>query len=119
MRACLKFDITKVMESVDNFATAGRERQKQFLTYALEMVRESLMANYADPTMIRIAGEERNFIAKFAPFVHSANGKQFMTELDRAIQHIERNGSAKIIFLDLSFRANELLNVSNPDKVKG
>ncbi|MFM2019069.1 MAG: hypothetical protein RL007_2725 [Bacteroidota bacterium] len=119
MRACLKFDITKVMESVDNFATAGRERQKQFLAYALEMVRESLMANYADPTMIRIAGEERNFIAKFAPFVHSANGKQFMAELDRAIQHIERNGSAKIIFLDLSFRANELLNVSNPDKVKG
>ena len=69
-----------------------------------------------DQSLIRIAGEEKNFIAKFAPFVHAANAQRFMNEINIAIQHIERNGSAKIIFLDLSFKANELLNVPNPDK---
>jgi DNA polymerase-3 subunit delta' len=116
MRACLKFNMSGVMESVDDFATAGRERQKQFLSYALEMVRESLLVNYADQSLIRIAGDEKNFVTKFAPFVHAANAYRFMNELNLALQHIERNGSAKIVFMDLSFKANELLNVPNPDK---
>lgn len=116
MRACLKFDAQKVVEAVDEFAAAGRERQKQFLAYALEMIRESLLVNYADQSLIRIAGDEKNFIVKFAPFVHAANAHRFMNEINVAIQHVERNGSAKIIFLDLSFKANELLNVPNPDK---
>lgn len=116
MRACLKFDAQKVVETVDEFAAAGRERQKQFLAYALEMVRESLLVNYADQSLVRIAGDEKNFIVKFAPFVHAANAYRFMNEINLAMQHIERNGSAKIIFLDLSFKANELLNIANPDK---
>lgn len=118
MRSCLRFDAAKVMESVDEFAAAGRERQKQFLSYALEMVRESLLFNYGDPSMIRIGGDEKAFVGKFAPFVHAANAQRFMYEINRALQHIERNGSAKIIFLDLSFLANELLNTPNPDAVK-
>lgn len=118
MRACLRFDAQKVIEAVDEFGGAGRERQKQFLAYALEMIRESLLVNYADTSLIRIAGDEKNFVVKFAPFVHAANANRFMNEINRAIQHIERNGSAKIIFLDLSFKANELLNVPNPDQIK-
>lgn len=117
MRACLKFNMTGVTEAVDEFAAAGRERQKQFLSYCLEMVRESLLVNYADQSLVRIAGDEKNFVAKFAPFVHAANAYRFMNEINLALQHIERNGSAKIIFMDLSFIANELLNVPNPDKI--
>ena len=115
MRGCLKFDMKRVMETVDEFAASGRERQKQFLQYALEMIRESLLVNYADPKLIRIGGEEKNFIVKFAPFVHAANANRFMGEINEAHLHITRNGSAKIIFMDLSMKANELLNVPNPD----
>lgn len=118
MRACLKFNMEGVLESVDDFAGAGRERQKQFLSYALEMIRESLLVNYADASLVRIAGDEKNFVTKFSPFVHAANAYRFMNEINTALQHIERNGSAKIIFMDLSFKANELLNVANPDVVK-
>lgn len=118
MRACLRFEAAKVMESVDEFASAGRERQKQFLSYALDMVRESLLFNYGDASMVRIGGDEKAFVSKFATFVHAANAQRFMQEINLALQHIERNGSAKIIFLDLSFKANEVLNVPNPDAVK-
>ncbi len=116
MRACLKFNMSGVVEAVDDFASAGRERQKQFLAYALEMIRESLLVNYADQSLVRIAGDEKAFISKFSPFVHAANAYKFMNEINLALQHIERNGSAKIVFMDLSFKANELLNVPNPDK---
>ncbi len=116
MRGCLKFNMPVLMEAVDEFATAGRERQKQFLAYALEMIRESLLVNYADQSLVRIAGDEKAFVTKFAPFVHAANAYKFMNEINLALQHIERNGSARIVFMDLSFKANEQLNVPNPDK---
>ncbi len=117
MRASLKFDAQKVLQVVDELAATGRERQKQFLSYALDLVRESLLINYADPSLVRMAGEELAFITKFAPFIHAANGEHCIEELNKALQHIERNGSPKIIFLDLSFKMNELLNVPKPQAV--
>lgn len=115
MRACLKFDAAKVVECVDELAPIGRERQKQFLTYALDIVRESLMINYGRPELVRLAGEELAFVKKFSAFVHGANGERFIDEITKAHYHIERNGAPKIIFLDLSFKANEFLNVPKPE----
>lgn len=117
MRAALKFDGPKVISAVDELATVGRERQKNFLHYALTLVRESLLLNYADQSLVRMSGEELAFISKFAPFIHAANGEKFIEELDKAFSHIERNGNAKMIFLDLSFKANELLNIPKPQAV--
>ena len=114
MRSCLKFDAAKVLNIVDDLAAIGRERQKHFLGYSLDLVRESLLINYADPKLVRMAGEELAFITKFAPFIHAANGESFMEELNLAIRHIERNGSPKIIFLDLAFKINELINIPKP-----
>jgi DNA polymerase-3 subunit delta' len=117
MRACLKFDAAKVLTLVDDLAAIGRERQKHFLSYSLDLVRESLLINYADPKLVRMAGEELAFISKFAPFIHAANGENFIEELNLALKHIERNGSPKIIFLDLAFKINELINIPKPQAV--
>lgn len=114
MRAGLKFDAQKVIATVDELAGIGRERQKQFLGYSLALVRDSLVLNYGDASLVRLTGEELGFVQKFAPFVHKGNGERFMDELNTAAQHIERNGSPKIIFMDLSFKLNELLNVPKP-----
>lgn len=114
MRASLKFDAQKVLESVDELAGVGRERQKQFIAYALDLVRDSLLLQFGEEGMVRLSGEELAFVKKFAPFVHGGNGERFMEELNKAYQHIERNGSPKIIFMDMSFRLNELLNVPKP-----
>jgi DNA polymerase-3 subunit delta' len=117
MRASLKFDAAKILTLVDDLSAIGRERQKHFLSYALDLVRESLLINYADPKLVRMAGEELAFITKFAPFIHAANGENFIEELGLALKHIERNGSPKIIFLDLAFKINELINIPKPQSV--
>ncbi len=111
MRASLKFDAAKVMAVVDELASIGRERQKHFLAYALDIVRDSLLMNYGDPSLVRLSGEEEAFVKKFAPFIHTANGERFIEELNKAYRDIERNGSPKIVLMDMSFRMNELLNV--------
>jgi DNA polymerase III subunit delta' len=114
MRACLKFDIFKVSEWVDSNASLGREKQKYFLQYALQMIRECLMFNYGASTLVKLGGEEMDFIKKFSPFIHQGNYEKIAEELNNAYYHVERNAHAKILFMDICLRMNELINVKKP-----
>jgi DNA polymerase-3 subunit delta' len=111
MRASLKFDPKAVMAWIDEVAAAGRERQKNFLNYALHIMRESLVLNYADASLIKLGADEQDFVKKFSPFIHASNVERFIEELNTAYYHMERNANAKILFMDLAFKFNELLNL--------
>ena len=111
MRASLKFDPKAVMAWIDEIAAAGRERQKNFLNYALHIMRESLVLNYADTSLIRLGADEQEFVKKFSPFIHATNVERFIEELNTAHYHMERNANPKILFMDLAFKFNELLNL--------
>ena len=114
MRASLKFDPKAVMSWIDEIAATGRERQKNFLKYALHIMRESLMLSYADQSIIKLGGNEEEFVKKFSPFIHANNVEQFIVELNKAYFHMERNANSKILFMDLAFKFNELLNLPKP-----
>lgn len=79
----------------------GRERQKHFLQYAQQQVRENYIRNMAQPELNYQMEEERNFSVKFAPFIHNGNVEAIMNQLDLAERQIEQNGNAKMIFFDL------------------
>lgn len=111
MRASLKFDPKAVLAWIDEVADAGRERQKKFLNYSLHIVRESLVLNYGDASLVKLGASEQEFVLKFSPFIHSSNTEQFIEELNKAHYHMERNANAKILFMDLAFKFNELLNL--------
>lgn len=114
MRASLKFDPKAVLSWIDDVSSAGRERQKNFLNYALHIMRESLILNYADPILVKLGADEQEFVKKFSPFIHSNNVERFIDELNKAHYHMERNANAKILFMDLAFKFNELLNIPKP-----
>lgn len=111
MRASLKFDPKAVLQWIDEIAAAGRERQKNFLSYALHIMRESLVLNYADASLIKLGNDEQDFVKKFSPFIHASNVERFIEELNTAHYHMERNANPKILFMDLAFKFNELLNL--------
>lgn len=115
MRACLKLDYPKMAAWGDEMAGIGREKQKNFLKYALHVIRESLMLSYGTQ-LVKLEGEELDFVRKFSPFIHGSNCLQMIEELNKAHTHIERNANPKILFLDLSFRIYELLNIKVPAK---
>ena len=114
MRASLKFDPKAVLTWIDEIADAGRERQKNFLNYALHIIRESLVLNYGNASLVKLGASEQEFVQKFSPFIHSSNTEQFIEELNKAHYHMERNANAKILFMDLAFKFNELLNLPKP-----
>lgn len=82
-------------------AKEGREKQKAFLQYAQQQIRENYIYNYHCPEMNYQTEEEQQFSSKFAPFIHANNVERMMDELAKAEKQIAQNGNAKIIFFDL------------------
>ena len=95
----------------ETIAKTGRETQKQFLQYCLHFFRQALLLNYGTPDLVYLNPQVANFkLEKFAPFIHSGNILAIEKELNDAEYHIERNGNAKIILLDLSIKLTRLLH---------
>lgn len=111
MRASLKFDAEAIVEWIEDQSKTGRERQKNFLKYALHIVRECLVVNNSVDKIVKLTERENEFVVKFSPFIHSANIGFFVDEINEAYRHLERNASPKILFMDLAFKFNELLNL--------
>ena len=111
MRGCLKPNVKKISEITEQFSKSGREVQKYFLRHALHIARECLLINYADRSLVRFEGKELEDMSRFAPFVNQKNAEQFVEEINHAHFHLERNANWKILFTDLSFRMNVVLQV--------
>lgn len=95
----------------DEIAKSGRETQKRFLKYCLQFFRQAMLLNYNSEAIVFLETETKGFdLKKFAPFVHSGNILEISNELNDAIYHIERNGNAKIVLLDLSIKLTRLLH---------
>lgn len=109
MRLGLKMDAVKASQWIDEQAAEGREKQKQFLQYALQVFRDSLMYNYGERALVKLSGAEKEFLQKFAPYVTSANYERLINEFNSAYYAIERNAYAKILFMDLLLKTGKLL----------
>ncbi|MCH3881537.1 MULTISPECIES: DNA polymerase III subunit [Tenacibaculum] len=95
----------------NEIAGTGRETQKQFLQYCLQFFRQAMLLNYASEELVFLETKTPKFNLKnFAPFVHSGNILLIEKELNDAQYHIERNGNAKIILLDLSMKLTRFLH---------
>ncbi len=95
----------------EEIAKTGRETQKRFLNYCSHFFRQAMLTNYNARSLVFFESHENNFdIEKFAPFVHGANIEDINQALEDATYHIERNGNAKIILLDLSMQLTRYLH---------
>lgn len=109
MRACLKPDMSFILKWVDELAGSGRENQKNFLIYSLNLLRESYLTKLNLRGLTRLLNSEKEFIEKFSPFIGESNIKEFEEAFSKVHFHIERNGNPKILFFNLSLFINELL----------
>ena len=113
MRLSYQANILGIMNWVDEISKSGRERQKTFLQYALRMLRESLVCNFASNDLQRLRGEEQDFTQKFSSFIHENNAVELIEALKKAHYDISRNASAKILFTDLSLKLVLLLRIKS------
>jgi DNA polymerase-3 subunit delta' len=95
----------------EEIASLGREAQKKFLNYCIDMFRQALMLNYQAETLVYMEPTVEKFkLENFAPFVNGNNISEIFKELSDASYHIERNGNAKLILTDLSIKLTRLIH---------
>jgi len=95
----------------EQIAGLGREAQKKFLNYCIDMFRQALLLNYQTEKLVYIETKVEKFkLENFAPFVTGNNISEIFSSLSDAIYHIERNGNAKIILTDLSIKLTRLIH---------
>jgi DNA polymerase-3 subunit delta' len=102
--------VQQLIEWSETIAKTGRETQKRFLEYCLQFFRQALLLNYKSDDLVFMETQTGFDLSKFAPFVHSGNILDIEKELNDAMYHIERNGNAKIILLDLSMKLTRFLH---------
>ncbi len=106
---CYRHDYPKIFEFVQKIAVKGREKQKSFLQFALDVISKSLNINYGNQQLIAGTNEEVTFLNKFAPFINEKNRNEFYEAFNEAIYQIDRNVHAGILFGDLSLTVVSLL----------
>lgn len=95
----------------ETLAAEGRETQKKFLLFCIELFRQALLKNYGTDSLLYFESQDAKFsLEKFAPFVHQNNIFEITEALEKANYHIARNGNSKIIFTDLSIQLTRLIH---------
>ncbi|MCQ2318221.1 MAG: DNA polymerase III subunit delta' [Bacteroidales bacterium] len=112
MRYCFKGAVPELIDLVANdIKPLGREKQKEFLEYGLNIFHNSLLFNNNMHDDVLLPTDEKNFTKNFAPFINMRNVEQICSLFEESINQIERNGNASIIFADNSFKITKLLRV--------
>jgi DNA polymerase III subunit delta' len=111
MRLAWKRDIISLINWSEELASLGREAQKNFISFSLRILRENLMLSLDQlkNRIVYLTGNEADFSRKFHPSVNMLNIYPLNEEFNLVYSHIESNGNAKIIFLDLALKVTKLI----------
>lgn len=106
-----KTSIQKLISWSEKMASKGREEQKFFLKYVMEIFRQALMINYGNPQLQYIDMQAIGFdMHKLAPFIHGNNIEEIYRLIEKATYSIERNANSKLVFMNLSLSLTKLIH---------
>ena len=77
-------DGRKAAGLADAFTTLEGRARKQFLLYALHMVRQCIVGNYGAASAVRLRASERGFAEKFAAYIHHGNVVDMQADLGKS-----------------------------------
>ena len=118
MRLSYKMDVVGISKWVDELSVKGRKKQQLFLSYAIKMVRECLIYNFASNTLLKTNEKEYSFLTNFSPFIHEENSVLITEKLEESIKAINRNANAKILFFELSLQMVKFLKLKRKFAIK-
>ena len=110
MRACFKRDYALLVAMADQFHQSEKMNQHQVLLYSLSLLRDALLSRAGSTLIIRARGNNQKFVQDFGKVVDAIKMEKTAHLISEAAYHLDRNGSAKMIFLSLSLKLADLLN---------
>ena len=112
MRACFRLDPARLLQLSEEFHAADRMNQRNLLNYGLSVLRETLIILSGSTSLSSVVGNELDFIKKFSTVMNVERISSVNKLMNDALYHLERNASAKMIFMDLSLQINKVTRTS-------
>ena len=109
MRLCYGQDFSALVDWSDDFHKMTKLSQRGFIRFGLSLMRDTLIVHYGDSQLIKLKEEEKAFVKRFSQVVTPEIVEPFTELFSEALFHLERNGSARMIFLDLSLTVSKRL----------
>ncbi|SFS74245.1 DNA polymerase III subunit [Sphingobacterium wenxiniae] len=88
----------------EDFPKLGRENQKNFLFYAVNMLRQIVLMQQGLQNLVLLQGQELDFVKKFSEIFQLEQLEVAIELLEKTHYKVERNANPKILFLDLSLQ---------------
>lgn len=109
MRSCFKSDFATLVDKAGEFHDMDKLTQQNILLYGMNMFRETLLVHSDAGALHRVQEEELKFARDFSSVVSFPVIERSVTLMNEAAYHLERNGSARMIFLDLSLNLSKMM----------
>ena len=109
MRMAYMRDLAGLQKWSDGIAAWVRDRQKSFMHYAQNMLRENFIYNFNRPELNFMTEKESAFASKFARFINERNVVELMEEMTRTERDIEQNVNAKTALFNFTLRVIVLI----------
>lgn len=105
LRACVT-DAGRALLKIcdDELSKLGRETQKSFLLYTLNMMRQVILLKENMHQLVHLPNAELDFVQKFSKHYQLTQINAAIGLFEEAHYHIERNANPKILFLDVSLQ---------------
>lgn len=104
MRLCYAHDFTQLLAQADDFQTWSKVEQRDFLVYALHLLREAVVLYFTPTTLARVAVVEQMFTQKLRKTLTHHQLTAWINWLNQSCYYLERNVNPRMLYLDLSLR---------------
>lgn len=106
MRLCFLRNGLGLLKWVDEMAKKGREEQKGFLRYSLQMIEDIFLYSNGLKEQSSLSESDQDFARRFSGYLGPDTYLKINDSLNEAYYYIERNAHGKIVFFNLSLHIN-------------
>ena len=95
----------------DDWSKAGREQQKNFLTYVIQLLEQAIRARYRPDAPVQLPDDEAGFVKKLAATKITLEGfARLVADINDTIFYIERNAHSKTQLHALAIRMQHTIH---------
>ena len=111
LNCVVKTNLVAQVKWIDSISKTGREKQKQFLLYFIQLLETATEIRFIDRNNPSdTTGSLAAFAQKFNTICGVEQQEAIINELDQAIYYIERNANAKMLFHALTIKLYHIIS---------
>ncbi len=117
LRKAFEFNIDYLVQYIDELVKRDKENIRAFLNAYTQVIREVLLSKSQMEGLMRSPVGERDFLHKLAVNVMDESKLSLLfKEVNDALYFIDRNGSARLILMDLALKTYRILKMQKQNQ---